>query len=80
MEVCRNCGSKSSYEKGRVSYPLKVKDRVVIYENVPAIVCRQCHETLFTAETVKLMETLRAPERTPSRIEEVAVYDLAEVA
>ena len=80
MKVCRSCGSRNTFENRTVSYPLKLDGRIIIFENVPALVCYQCGEMLLRPETVKLMEELGRGERPPSRIEQVPVYDLAEVA
>lgn len=80
MKVCRGCGSNNTFEDRAVSYPLKMSGRIIIFENVPALVCRQCGEMLFRPETVKLMEELGQGERPPSRMERVPVYDFAEVA
>lgn len=80
MNKCRSCLSTGTFEERTVTYPLKMKGRIVIFENVPALVCAQCHETLFTADIVKKMEALALTERPPSRTEQIPVYDLAEVA
>ncbi len=80
MEVCRSCRSPDTYEKRAVSQPLKFNGQVIIFENVPALVCRQCGETLFRAETVELMEELGRGERPPSRMDEVPVYDITQVS
>lgn len=79
MDVCRSCGSSNTYEERTISYPLKMDGRIVIFENVPALVCRQCGEKLFRPETVERMDELGRGERPPSRIAQVPVYDLAEV-
>ena len=80
MEKCRSCLATNSFEDKEISYPRKAGGRIVIFEHVPALVCSQCGETLFRAETLKLMEDLIAGERPPSRTETVPVYDLAQVA
>jgi YgiT-type zinc finger domain-containing protein len=78
MDKCRSCLSTNTYEERKISHPLKLKDRVVIFENVPASVCSQCGETLFQARTVERMEQLGRGKRAPNRVERVPVYDLAE--
>jgi YgiT-type zinc finger domain-containing protein len=80
MEKCRSCLSSGTYEDRLTSQPLKFNGQVVIFENVPAQVCRQCGETLFGAEVVKLMEDLGRGERPPTRMDRVPVYDFAQVA
>ena len=80
MEPCRSCLSKDTYEERVVSQPLKLNGQIVIFENVPALVCRQCGETLLRAETAKRMEELGRGEHPPTRLDQVPVYDLSEVA
>lgn len=80
MKVYRSCGSSDTFKERTVSYPLKLDGRLIIFENVPALVCHQCGEMLLRPETVKLMEELGRGERPPSRMEQVPVYDFAEVA
>ena len=80
MDKCRSCLSSNTYEERTVLHPLRLNGQVIIFENVPAFVCSQCGETLFHAKTVKLMEELGRGERPPSRMDQVPVFDFADVA
>ena len=51
----------------------------MIFENVPASVCRQCGESLLSAATARLIDQLARGERPPTRTEEVLVYDFEKV-
>ncbi len=52
------------------------KGHYVVFENVPAIVCSTCNETLLTGNIVdKINQTLWSMPKT-SRKEEVDVYEL----
>lgn len=77
---CRGCLSEDTYEQKRIRHSLEFGGRTVIFENVPALVCTQCGETLFSAETAEVMQRAAAGGQPPSRTEQVPVYDLAEVA
>ena len=80
MELCRSCLSKGTHEERRVSQPFKFNGQIVIFENVPALVCGQCGETLLSGETAQRIDELGRGERPPSRMDEVPVYVLSEVA
>jgi len=59
-----------------VTFSTLVGGKLVSIEQVPALVCRQCGEETFSAETVKRIEALLASGATPSRVTEVPVYTL----
>jgi len=53
------------------------KGHYVIFENVPALVCTVCKETLFTGNIVdKINETLWSMPKS-ARKEEVDIYELS---
>jgi len=78
-QKCRTCLASAAYEERQISYPFKFGERVVIFENVPASVCRQCGESLLSAATARLIDQLARGERPPTRTEEVLVYDFEKV-
>jgi len=55
---CSFCGG--TVEERVVSVDYRTKAGLVIIENVPAGVCRQCGEHYYTAEVAKAMERLAA--------------------
>ncbi len=71
---CPVCGGTE--DSRRVTFTADVHGKLVSIEQVPALVCRQCGEETFSAETVKRIEALLASEPTPSRVAEVPVYTL----
>ena len=79
-EVCRACLSSGTYEERLVSLPLTFSRRVVIFENVPAFICRQCGESELSAETAKLIDELGRGSDPPSRTADVPVYDFSDNA
>lgn len=75
---CRVCGG--GIEDRLTTYVTEYKGRVVIIRNVPAEVCTQCGERLFTPETVDKIQKIVWESPAPTREEKIPVYDLAEVA
>ena len=75
---CRVCGG--DIEERLITHVAEYKGRVVIIRNVPAEVCTQCGERLFTPETVDKIQKIVWEAPAPTRTREVAEYDLAEVA
>jgi len=74
LSKCPVCGG--SEDSSRVTFSTLVGGKLVSIEQVPALVCRQCGEETFSAETVKRIEALLASGATPSRVTEVPVYTL----
>lgn len=70
--VCRNA---------MVSKPIRHvqtwKDRVVVFENVPAEVCSRCGEVLFSGPVVDRLNRVLWSMSPATRTMEVPVYDLS---
>ena len=72
---CPVCHNKM--ENKLIRHCQEWKGHYVIFENVPALVCTVCRETLFTGNNVdKMNETLWSLPKS-SRKEEVPVYQLS---
>lgn len=72
---CDVCGGR--VRKQRVSYTLFYGCHWVIVENVPAKVCGQCGEKLFSPRVVqKLQNTIWSNQRPHKKIQ-TPVFDLA---
>ena len=72
---CPVCHNKM--ENKLIRYCQEGKEHYVIFENVPALVCVVCRETLFTGNNVdKMNETLWSLPKS-FRKEEVPVYQLS---
>lgn len=72
---CSFCGG--SVEEQIVNVDYRTKAGLVIIENVPAGVCRQCGEQYYTAQVAKAMEKL-ATEAPISRTVIVPVREFSE--
>ena len=78
MKKCPICGGVM--ENKKITYPQEYKGRIVILENVPAEVCRQCGEVLLKPDVLKKVQELVWSETKPKRTAQVPVYDLTEVS
>ena len=78
MNKCPICGGP--LEARKITHPQKYDDKVIILENVPALVCRQCGEVLLTPDVVRKMQRAVWSQGKPKRSVQVPVYDLTEVA
>lgn len=61
----------------RIRHVQTWEDRVVVFENVPAEVCRRCGETLFTGPIVDRLNQVLWSMGPATRTMEVPVYDLS---
>lgn len=61
----------------RVTYTLELDGRIVVVENVPARVCLETGERLYSPETVEHLQQLVLGETEPSRMIEVPVFEFS---
>ena len=77
MTPCPLCGGRM-YDK-RVTHPQNYMGKIIILENVPAEVCRQCGEVLLRPAILERLQVVVWSETTPVRTEQVPVYDISEM-
>ena len=77
LKKCPLCGG--SLEERRITHAQQYQGRIVILENVPAEVCRQCGEVLLRPGVLERLQDLVWTEGTPKRTAQVPVYDLTEI-
>ena len=66
---------KETFVEQKVTYVLEQQGKVLIIENVPASVCRETGERLFTPETVERLQQIVWEQRKPTRIIETPVFE-----
>ena len=66
---------RETFEDRRVTYTQELEGRFVIAEGVPARVCRETGETLFSPETVDQLQRLVRGHLRPARMVETPVYE-----
>ena len=72
--VCAVCGQEGARSR-RVTRSYGKGETILIIENVPARVCRETGERLFTPETVERLQHIVWEQRTPTRIVETPVFE-----
>lgn len=68
---------KETFVDRKVTYTIQVDDKFVIIENVPARVCLETGERLFSPETVERLQKTVWEQRTPDRVIETPVFEFA---
>ena len=68
---------KETFVPEKVTYTIEVDGQLTVIENVPARVCLETGEQLFSAETVERIQQLISGNQKPARMMEVPVFDFA---
>ena len=77
-QTCAFC--KGDLEEKTITYPTQYQGRLVVIENVPAEVCRQCGEILLRPEVVEKLQQIIWGKVPRQKTVEVDSYDFAQVA
>ena len=70
--ICDLCGKVGARIQRVTKAYGKGKDLLVI-ENIPVVRCRECHDSYYTAETLKKLDRFRAERKQFARRRPVAV-------
>ena len=74
----QNCHFCSGHlEEKKVTRIQQVKDRWIIIENLPALVCKQCGERYYTPDAHDRVLAIVNGDKEPSRRDEIDIYDAA---
>lgn len=65
---------QEAFVEQKVNYTLEMEGKFFIIENVPARVCVETGEPLFSPETVERIQQMIRGKEKPSRIIETPVY------
>jgi YgiT-type zinc finger domain-containing protein len=68
---------KFEFVEQSVTYTLEVEGKVIIIENVPARVCVETGEKLFSPETVERLQQMIWTPAKPKRIIQTPVYEFS---
>ncbi len=63
-----------------ITYPTEQDGRVIVIDNVPALVCQQCGETVLQPDVVEKLQQIAWGKVPGGRTIEVDTYDFARVA
>jgi YgiT-type zinc finger domain-containing protein len=76
--VCMKCDiCRSPMREEMVTYTIQLDEKLVVVEHVPAKVCTQCGERLYSPDTVERLQTTAWEQRSPSRVLQAPVFDFA---
>lgn len=68
---------EETFVEKKVSYPVEMGGKLVLIENVPARVCVETGEQLFSPDTVERLQRLIWSGSKPSRVIETPVFAFA---
>jgi len=68
---------KETFVERKVTYAIEVDGKFIIIENVPARVCLETGERLFSPETVERLQRTVWEKRKPDRVIETPVFEFA---
>lgn len=68
---------KETFVPEKVTYTIEVDGQLIVIEHVPARVCVESGEQLFSAETVERIQQLILNKQKPARMMEVPVFEFA---
>ncbi len=68
---------KETLVERNVNYVVDIKGKFMIIENVPARVCLETGERLFSPETVEYLQKTVWEQRKPKRVIETPVFEFA---
>lgn len=66
---------QETFVEQKVNYTLEMEGKFFIIENVPARVCVETGEQLFSPETVQRIQQMIRGKEKPSRVIETPVYE-----
>lgn len=69
-----------TFEERLVTYTQEIGGRFVVIEHVPARVCRETEEQLFSPEIVTRIQNIISARLKPTRVIETLVYEFSDVA
>lgn len=76
---CYRCGvDEDVIEPKKITHHTMFQGKLIVVENVPAKVCRQCGETYFPAKTSERLQKIVWQQDEPFRLMEVPVFNYAE--
>ena len=68
---------KETYVLEKITYTIEIDGKLTVIRNVPARVCVETGEQLFSAETVERIQELLLNKQKPANVIEVPVFEFA---
>lgn len=73
MFKCHVCGSSEANHQ-LITEVFKIRDRFYLVENIPALVCQNCGEEIFSRETTENIRQMLHSHTEPNRSIDVDVF------
>jgi YgiT-type zinc finger domain-containing protein len=70
---------QETFVERKVTYTIELDGKFIIIENVPARICLETGERLFSPETVERLQQTVWGEREPDRVIETPVFEYEEL-
>ena len=71
---------QETFEERLVTYTQALEGRFIVIEHVPARICRETGEQLFSPETVSHLQAIIRGRLQPARVVQTPVYEFAQAA
>jgi len=68
---------KETFVLEKVTYTIDIEGKLLVIEHVPARVCLETGEQLFSVETVERIQHMILDKHEPTRVIEVDVFEFA---
>jgi len=75
----RGDAMNETFVETKVTYTLELEGKLYVIENVPARVCRETGEQLFSPETVGHLQRTIWEKKKPKRVIETPVYEYGQL-
>ena len=76
--LCALCGGR--LRRTAITFDARREEKLYIFQDVPADVCRSCEEAWIAGEVSQLMDEAIQKHRKPKKYEKVPVFSLAELS
>jgi YgiT-type zinc finger domain-containing protein len=74
-----NISDQETYYETTVTYTIEKEEKFYIIENVPARVCVETGERLFSPETVEKLQKIICGNKPPQRLIQTPVYEFSSI-
>ena len=74
--ICNNCGN-TDFESGTIQKIFNIKGKMILIENIPAMLCSRCQEPYLTIETTEKIRQLIKSNPQPNKVIQTDVFEYA---
>jgi HTH-type transcriptional regulator / antitoxin MqsA len=74
--ICYNCGN-SEFEHGTIGKISNIKGKLILVENIPAMLCSRCQEPFLNIETTEKVRLLLNSKHKPNKVIQTNVFEFS---